>query len=124
MGMCVFAMFQRCSSERSDWYSIDKGICSVFYGSGVRRLSGLSVLGWLSMYCQCFNAARLRGLVLIWVYFRCFMEALLCGYPCNVGVQCCSSERSGIDLGVFSVFYGSVVRRLSGLSVLVWLCMY
>ena len=95
MGMCVFAMFQRCSSERSDWYSIDKGICSLFYGSGVRRLSGLSVLVWLCMYCQCFNAARLRGLtglVLIWVNVQCSM-------------------------GLFA-------KYLSGLSILVWLCMY
>ena len=80
MAMHVLSVFQRCWSERSDCSSIDKGICSVFYGSVVRRLSGLSVLVWLSMYCRCFNAARLRGLtglVLIWVYFRCFMEALL-----------------------------------------------
>ena len=38
-----------------------------------------------------FSAARLRGLILIWVYVRCFMEAVL-------------------------------IRRLSGLSVHVWLC--
>ena len=38
---------------------------------------------WTEHYCvaihvlSVFSAARLRGLVLIWVYFRCFMEALL-----------------------------------------------
>ena len=70
-------VFQRCSSERS---GIDMGIYSVFYGSGVRRLSGLSVLVWLYMYCRCFNAARLRGLrspVLMCVYVRCFMKVVV-----------------------------------------------
>ena len=95
MAMHVLTVFQRCSSERSDCSSIDKGICSVFYGSVVRRLSGLSVIVWLSMYCRCFNAARLRGmtgLVLIWVNVQCFMVLF--------------------------------AKCLSGLSILVWLCMY
>ena len=71
--MCAVGV-QRCSSERSD---IDMGVYSVFYGSGVRRLSCLSLPVWLSMDCWCFNAARLRGLILIWVYIRYFTEAVL-----------------------------------------------
>ena len=56
MAMHVLSVFQRCSSERSD---IDMGVYSGFYGSVVRRQSGLSFLVWLSMYCRGFNAARL-----------------------------------------------------------------